>query len=87
MPWIRSQHDILIGRPCEDEGYCDGVFRIGRERAGNIPGGQADALKRRLGYLRAIRVLRLLFSRVRAGPLAAILLAGRVGRLDGAGRR
>ena len=44
--------------------------------APTIPGGHADALKRRLGYLRAIGARRLFASRANDSPLTPIRLTG-----------
>ena len=76
MSWFRTQLDILIRRPREDNGYRRCVFRVPRVCAWKIPGGFTDALNRRLGYLRAINALRFVLAHVHSGPLTAIRLAG-----------
>ena len=76
MSWFRTQLDILIRRPREDNGYRRCVFRVARVCAWTTLNRRADALKRRFGYPRTVGASRLLFSRARAAPLTAVRLAG-----------
>jgi hypothetical protein len=68
--------DSLVGCLCEDEGYGQCVVRRAHGRAPAIPGGHADALERRPGYVRARRARRLFASRTNGRPLTPVRLTG-----------
>ena len=55
MPRVCSEHDSLIRRPCEENRHRRRVFRVTHGCPRTTFDGQADALKRRLGDLGAIR--------------------------------
>ncbi len=65
----RAQHDSLIGRLCEDEGYGQRMLRKAYGWPPRVLGGHADALNRRLGDLHALDPLQFFLSRGCAHPL------------------